>query len=91
MEPLIRAVLNKAVGEADAARIDIIANTSAVQPDGSWKISFRHPTSGFGHDKSLAILPYRKLELEGGKKPFLFFFGDGVSGSFAYFGGRLES
>jgi len=34
--------------------------------------------SGFGHDKSQAILPYRKLS----EPPTLFFFGDGVSGTF---------
>ena len=33
--------------------------------------------SGFGHDKSQAILPYRDLP----HKPTLFFFGDGVSGT----------
>ena len=33
--------------------------------------------SGFGHDKSQAILPYRQLA----KPPTLFFFGDGVSGA----------
>jgi 2-hydroxy-3-keto-5-methylthiopentenyl-1-phosphate phosphatase len=32
--------------------------------------------SGFGHDKSWAILPYRTLA----DPPVLFFFGDGVSG-----------
>ena len=32
--------------------------------------------SGFGHDKSQAILPYRQLE----NPPTIFFFGDGVSG-----------
>lgn len=32
-------------------------------------------TSGFGHDKSLAILPYRDLP----SPPVIFFFGDGVS------------
>lgn len=31
--------------------------------------------SGYGHDKSQAILPYRSLP----HKPILFFFGDGVS------------
>ncbi|RXW21851.1 hypothetical protein EST38_g3996 [Candolleomyces aberdarensis] len=38
-----------------------------------------HPSgtanSGFGHDKSQAILPYRRLE----KPPTIFFLGDGVS------------
>ena len=33
--------------------------------------------SGFGHDKSQAILPYRGLP----NPPTLFFFGDGVSGA----------
>lgn len=33
-------------------------------------------TSGYGHDKSQAILPYRNLP----EPPILFFFGDGVSG-----------
>ena len=32
--------------------------------------------SGFGHDKSQAILPYRRLP----NPPIIFFFGDGVSG-----------
>ena len=36
--------------------------------------------SGYGHDKSQAILPYRKLE----NPPLLFFFGDGVSGVFSF-------
>lgn len=33
--------------------------------------------SGYGHDKSRAILPYREVP----EPPTLFFFGDGVSGS----------
>jgi 2-hydroxy-3-keto-5-methylthiopentenyl-1-phosphate phosphatase len=33
--------------------------------------------SGFGHDKSQAIIPYRSLN----PAPTLFFFGDGVSGN----------
>ena len=77
MEPLIRAVLSNAVGEDGAKHIDIIANSADVRPDGSWNIKFRHPSSGFGHDKSQAITPYRSLK----SKPFLFFFGDGVSGA----------
>ena len=39
--------------------------------------SFSLPRSGFGHDKSQAILPYRDLD----KPPTLLFFGDGVSGN----------
>ena len=36
--------------------------------------------SGFGHDKSQAILPYRALQ----NPPTIFFFGDGVSGTSSF-------
>jgi 2-hydroxy-3-keto-5-methylthiopentenyl-1-phosphate phosphatase len=89
MEPLIRAVLSNLVGDEDAARIDIISNDVRLNEDGTWHIVYRHPErwgshssglvwrdfSGFGHDKSQAILPYRDLP----HRPTLFFFGDGVS------------
>ncbi|KAF7974024.1 hypothetical protein HWV62_13541 [Athelia sp. TMB] len=43
---------------------------------GSWGASdVAHPDSGFGHDKSQAILPYSELS----DPPTTFFFGDGVS------------
>ncbi|CUA77584.1 putative phosphatase YNL010W [Saccharomyces cerevisiae S288c] [Rhizoctonia solani] len=75
MAPLIRAVLSNLIGEEDAAQIDIISNDVRFDADGSWHIVYRHPDSGFGHDKSQAILPYRDLP----HRPTLFFFGDGVS------------
>ncbi|KAF7764060.1 hypothetical protein Agabi119p4_8597 [Agaricus bisporus var. burnettii] len=75
MAPLIRAVLSNLLGEEAANDIEIISNDVTVQPDGKWEIKFRHPTSGYGHDKSQAILPYRDLP----NPPTLFFFGDGVS------------
>ncbi|KIJ38472.1 hypothetical protein M422DRAFT_33255 [Sphaerobolus stellatus SS14] len=75
MAPLIRAVLSNLVGEEDADKVEIISNDVKVNEDGRWKIQFRHPTSGYGHDKSQAILPYRELP----DPPTLFFFGDGVS------------
>ncbi|KAH9970184.1 HAD-like domain-containing protein [Lactifluus volemus] len=75
MEPLIRAILSTVVDDDDANRIEIISNSIDVQDDGSWSIKFRHPSSGYGHDKSHAILPYKDLE----NPPLLFFFGDGVS------------
>ncbi|TFK38257.1 HAD-like domain-containing protein [Crucibulum laeve] len=75
MAPLIRAVLSNLVGEKDASEIEIVANEAIVHEDGTWDIQFRHPSSGFGHDKSQSILPYRALE----SPPTLFFFGDGVS------------
>ncbi|KAI0289241.1 HAD-like domain-containing protein [Multifurca ochricompacta] len=74
MEPLIRTILTKLVGD-DANDIDIISNSVEVHKDGSWNIKYRHPSSGYGHDKSQAILPYKNLA----EPPLLFFFGDGVS------------
>lgn len=89
MAPLIRAVLSNLIGEEESSRIEIVANDAVVQPDGKWEIQYRHPSSGFGHDKSQAILPYRALP----SPPTIFFFGDGVSGasrsSFASFDPRL--
>lgn len=76
MEPIIRAVLSVLVGDEDAEKIDIISNDVKFLEDGKWEIQYRHPSSGFGHDKSWAIKPYRELE----NPPTLFFFGDGVSG-----------
>ncbi|KAF8069232.1 HAD-like domain-containing protein [Lyophyllum atratum] len=75
MAPLIRAVLSNLVGEEAAAEIEIIANDVTIHADEKWDIQYRHPSSGFGHDKSWAILPYRALA----DPPTLFFFGDGVS------------
>ncbi|KAF9051640.1 HAD-like domain-containing protein [Panaeolus papilionaceus] len=75
MAPLIRAVLSNLLGSEAANEIDIIANDVVVQRGGKWEIQFRHPSSGFGHDKSQSILPYGKLP----HPPTLFFFGDGVS------------
>lgn len=80
MAPLIRAVLSKLIGDEEAAKIEIIANDVEVREDGSWEIKYRHPSSGFGHDKSQAILPYRALP----NPPTTFFFGDGVSGQLRF-------
>ncbi|TFK19354.1 hypothetical protein FA15DRAFT_674514 [Coprinopsis marcescibilis] len=75
MGPLIHAILRHLIGEEIANDIEIIANDAIVHSDGKWEIKYRHPSSGFGHDKSQAILPYRELS----SPPTLFFFGDGVS------------
>ncbi|KAL1690525.1 HAD-like domain-containing protein [Schizophyllum commune] len=75
MTPTIRAVLSNLLGEQAAEDIEIISNDVDIKEDGTWEIKFRHPSSGFGHDKSQAILPYRALP----NPPTLFFFGDGVS------------
>jgi 2-hydroxy-3-keto-5-methylthiopentenyl-1-phosphate phosphatase len=80
MAPIIRAVLTNLISEEEASQIDIIANDVEYLDDSKtgekWEIVYRHPESGFGHDKSKAILPYRDLP----HKPTLFFCGDGVSG-----------
>ncbi|EIM21913.1 hypothetical protein E3Q22_02409 [Wallemia mellicola] len=77
MAPFIRSVLSKLIGEEEAKNIDIISNDVKFNdPEGKdWEIVYRHPESGFGHDKSKAILPYRDLP----QPPTLFFSGDGVS------------
>lgn len=79
MAPIIRACLENLVGPAEAANIEIIANdVKYTDPAGegkTWEIVYRHPESGFGHDKSQSIIPYRSLA----NKPTLFFAGDGVS------------
>ena len=80
MTPIIRAVLSTLLSPTEADQIDIISNDvrflDPAQKGESWEIVFRHPDSGFGHDKSKAILPYRDLP----SQPTLFFCGDGVSG-----------
>ncbi|KAG8970484.1 hypothetical protein FRC05_000592 [Tulasnella sp. 425] len=74
MEPIIRAVFETTVG-VSANEVDIISNSVKVNENGKFEILFRHPESGYGHDKSQAILPYRSLP----HKPILIFLGDGVS------------
>ena len=80
MEPTIRAVLENVLPPEDVASIDVIANgvkfTDPEQKGDKWEIIYRHPESGYGHDKSKAILPYR----DSPANPTLFFCGDGVSG-----------
>ncbi|KAL6302744.1 HAD-like domain-containing protein [Sparassis latifolia] len=75
MAPTIRAVLTNLLDQEEAKEIEIVSNDVDVHPDGKWEIKFRHPSSGYGHDKSQAILPYRRLP----NPPLIFFFGDGVS------------
>lgn len=79
MAPIIRAVLTNLISAEEASSINIIANdvefTDPAGTGSTWEIVYRHPESGYGHDKSKAILPYRDLA----SKPTLFFCGDGVS------------
>lgn len=78
MQPTIYAVLEHLLGD-DAKNIEIISNDvkylDPEQKGTSWEIVWRHPESGFGHDKSRSIEPYRSLE----HRPTIFFAGDGVS------------
>ena len=79
MDPIIRSILANLIGEKDASEIDIVANnvrfTDPAGKGETWEIEYRHPENGYGHDKSLSILPYRELL----NPPLLFFAGDGVS------------
>jgi len=78
MVPIIRAIFENLVGKEDADRIEIVANDvdlSKGSGPGQWTIQYRHPESGFGHDKDRCISPYRSLS----PKPTIFFCGDGVS------------
>lgn len=74
MEPIIRALLTKLVGEEAAQKTQIISNSVDIHADGQWDIVFRDE-SDFGHDKSRAIRPYASLA----KRPILLYAGDGVS------------
>ena len=43
MEPIIRSVLGKLLGEHEKS-IEIISNDADVNPDGTWSLKYRHPT-----------------------------------------------
>jgi len=47
MGPFIQAVLSTAVGEESAKEFEIVSSDMKVQPDGTWKIQYRHPTRSF--------------------------------------------
>lgn len=73
MEPIIRALLTKLVGEK-AKGIQIIANQVKLEDNGKkWEIVYRDG-SDFGHDKSSTIKKY----LTPGR-PILLYAGDGIS------------
>ena len=82
MEPIIKALLEKLVGP-DASQMQVIGNNVGARPgksineEGGWEIVFRHPESGFGHDKSVELRKYSSLP--GDVRPTMFYAGDGVS------------
>jgi len=83
MDELIRAVLTELAQGSDRDVVkDIFIVSNGVRHDatGKWSITWRHPESEYGHDKSRAILPYQEYrDTHGGQGPTIFFFGDGVS------------
>lgn len=82
MEPIIQALLKTLVGP-DAEKIQVLGNFVHPRPgkcideEGGWEIQFRHPESGFGHDKSIELRKYSSLPA--GIRPTMFYAGDGVS------------
>ena len=63
MEPVIKALLKKLVGP-DSDKMQVLANSVGprsgkdINEEGGWTILFRHPESGFGHDKSIELRKY---------------------------------
>ena len=82
MEPIIRALLEKLVGPS-ASKMQVLGNYvgaregKSINDEGGWQILFRHPDSGFGHDKSIELRKYSSLPE--GIRPTMFYAGDGVS------------
>ena len=85
MTPIIRGLLVHLLGP-QGNDIEIISNEVEARPrkkieeEGGWQIRF-HDESHFGHDKSLAIIPYRKHfdERKREERPTMLYAGDGVS------------
>ena len=85
MTPIIRGLLVHLLGP-EANDIEIISNDVEDRPgkkidqEGGWQIRF-HDESHFGHDKSLAIRPYKKHfdEMKVEDRPTMLYAGDGVS------------
>ncbi|GAO49503.1 hypothetical protein SAICODRAFT_66451 [Saitoella complicata NRRL Y-17804] len=76
MEPLIRALLTRLLGEELGSKIEIVSNSVDIRPDGTWEIIY-HDDSGFGHDKSLEIEKWNARVPE--EERMFFYCGDGVS------------
>ena len=82
MEPIIKALLSNLVGP-NASKMQVIGNHvgaragKSINETGGWEILFRHPESGFGHDKSVELRKYSSLAED--IRPTMFYAGDGVS------------
>ncbi|KAK6345966.1 hypothetical protein TWF730_010303 [Orbilia blumenaviensis] len=81
MMPIIKALLENYLNDPSTAEeLEIYANDTVFSEDGSWTIKWRHPESGFGHDKSITIKKYIKdAAYPEGQRPHFFYCGDGVS------------
>lgn len=80
MTPIISALLEKLVGPEAMSKIEIMANSVEIdEKTNKWNIVYKHPETGFGHDKSLSIRDYLVEHGYGENKPKLFYCGDGVS------------
>ena len=82
MEPIIHALLEKLVGPT-ANKMQVVGNhvgarqAKNINEENGWEIVFRHPESGFGHDKSVELRKYSSLPEN--ERPTMFYAGDGVS------------
>lgn len=82
MEPIIKALLTHLIGP-DAEKMQVLGNFvgpregKSINEEGGWQIVFRHPESGFGHDKSVDLRRYSSLPED--IRPTMFYAGDGVS------------
>ncbi|KAH3957810.1 hypothetical protein HBI56_064730 [Parastagonospora nodorum] len=82
MEPVIHAILKNLVGPT-ADKIQVVGNYVGsrdgkdINTERGWQINYRHPESGFGHDKSVELRKYSSLPAS--ERPTMFYAGDGVS------------
>jgi len=82
MEPIIKALLKTLIGP-EAEKMQVLGNYvvprdgKSIDEEGGWKIAYRHPESGFAHDKSVCLRQYSSLPE--GERPTMFYAGDGVS------------
>jgi 2-hydroxy-3-keto-5-methylthiopentenyl-1-phosphate phosphatase len=78
MEPVIHALLEKLVGPT-AEKIQVISNYVGpregkdINEERGWEIIYRHPESGFGHDKSIELRKYSSLPAS--ERPTMFYAG----------------
>jgi 2,3-diketo-5-methylthio-1-phosphopentane phosphatase len=78
MEPVIDALLENLVGPT-WNQMQVVGNYVAardgkqINEERGWKIQFRHPESGFGHDKSVELRKYSSLPEN--ERPTMFYAG----------------